>query len=279
MDNRLYKVFNILFSFFDQLKFSIYEKICLRIVRYKSSNKEKKLEDNSIDIILPTYNRSEMLLERSIPSILGQTHKNFRLLVISDCCTDNTEAIVNSFNDNRIILLKINNRKKRYPPTPENHWFAGPVFAINHGLNFIESDWISRIDDDDIWTPDHLEKLLLHALKKKSEFVSSSYIVFKNGEEIEKSFENENPQIGGVQTWLYRSYLKFFKANINCWRKSWNKVNDLDLQNRFYLAGVKMDYLNLPTCIIKPRPGEKEIGLKAYKSKPQDYMKKYEFEQ
>ena len=48
-------------------------------------------------------------------------------------------------------------------------------------------------------------------------------------------------------------------------------------QNRFYLAGVKMDYLNLSTCIIKPRPGENEIGLKAYKAKPENYLKKYEF--
>ena len=49
------------------------------------------------------------------------------------------------------------------------------------------------------------------------------------------------------------------------------------MQNRFYLAGVKMDYLKLSTCIIKPRPGENEIGLKAYKSKPENYLKKYEF--
>ena len=88
-----------------------------------------------------------------------------------------------------------------------------------------------------------------------------------------KKILNEIPPIGGVQTWLYRSYLKFFKANINCWRKSWNKVNDLDLKIDFYLAGVKMDYLKLSTCIIKPRPGENEIGLKAYKSKPDDYLK------
>ena len=103
-------------------------------------------------------------------------------------------------------------------------------------------------------------------------------IQFSRWKRIQKNFENEIPPIGGVQTWLYRSYLKFFKANINCWRKSWNKVNDLDLQNRFYLAGVKMDYLKLSTCIIKPRPGENEIGLKAYKAKPENYLKKYEFE-
>ena len=278
MINRLNKVFNILFSFFDQLRFLIYEKFRLKIARRKFLRKEKETQDHSVDIILPTFNRSKMLFERSIPSVLEQTHKNFRLLVISDCCTDDTEEIVSSFNDKRIILLKINKRKKRYPPTPENHWFAGPVVAINYGLNFIKSDWIARIDDDDVWTPDHLEKLISYAIKKNSEFVSSSYIVVQNGEKVEKNFQYEKPPIGGVQTWIYRSYLKFFKANINCWRKTWNKVNDLDLQNRFYLAGVKIDYLNLPTCIITPRPGEKEIGLKAYKSKAKEYIKKYEFE-
>ena len=277
MITRLYKVFNIIFSFFDQLKFFIYEKIKLKINRYIFLREKKHIEDNSIDIILPTYNRSKMLLERSIPSVLNQSYKNFRLIIVGDCCTDDTEKIVKSFNDKRIIFFNLRIRKKRYPPTPENHWFAGPVTAINQGLNLIDSDWIARIDDDDIWTPDHLKELLSFALKKKSEFVSSSYTVIHENKEIVKNFQNENPPIGGVQTWLYRSYLKFFKSNINCWRKSWNRVNDLDLQNRFNKAGVKMDYLNLSTCIIKPRPGEKEIGFKAYKSKPNDYVKKYEF--
>ena len=277
MITRLYKVFNIIFSFFDQLKFFIYEKIKLKIARYKFLKEKKDNEANTIDIILPTYNRSKMLMERSIPSVLNQSHKKFRLLIIGDCCTDNTEEVVKSFNDKRIIFFNLSKREKRYPPSPENHWFAGPVTAINEGLKFVESDWIARIDDDDTWTSDHLEELLSFALKKKSEFVSSSYTIIQDNKEIVKNFQNETPPIGGVQTWLYRSYLKFFKSNINCWRKSWNKVNDLDLQNRFYIAGVIINYLNLSTCIIKPRPGEKEIGIKAYKSKPNDYLKKYEF--
>ena len=30
---------------------------------------------------------------------------------------------------------------------------------------------------------------------------------------------DESPKIGGVSTWLYRSYLKFMRYNIDCWRK------------------------------------------------------------
>ena len=83
----------------------------------------------------------------------------------------------------------------------------------------------------------HLEDLLNFALSKKAEFVSSSYKTIVDGTETLKTF-HKIPPIGGVQTWLYRSYLKFFKANINCWRKNINRVNDLDLQDRMFKAGV-----------------------------------------
>ena len=75
-------------------------------------------------------------------------------------------------------------------------------------LELISGDWIARIDDDDIWTNDHLEKLLNHAVKM-SEFVSSSYTTIVNNQKMIKDFSLENPAVGGVQTWLYVSYLKF----------------------------------------------------------------------
>ena len=70
--------------------------------------------------------------------------------------------------------------------------------------------------------------------------------------------------IGGVQTWLYRSYLKFFRYNPDCWRKSWNRVNDTDLQDRMFRAGVRMGYLDKVVAKVLPRPGETSVGLKAY---------------
>tara|TARA_B100000900_G_scaffold97411_1_gene80482 strand:- start:36033 stop:36863 length:831 start_codon:yes stop_codon:yes gene_type:complete len=271
-----YNLFNKIFSAINQLRYYVYEKILLSIKRkYLKNILLKKYP--KIDIILPTYNRSEMLLKRSIPSVLNQTYKNFRLIIIGDKCTDNTEEIIKNFNDKRIYFENLKERKKRYPETPQNHWFAGPVFAINRALEMIRGDWIARIDDDDIWTDDHLEKLLNHALKTNVEFVSSSYTTIVNNQKTLKDFSLENPAIGGVQTWLYASYLKFFKSNINCWRKSFNRVNDLDLQDRMYKTGVRMAYLPVSTCIIKPRPNETEIGLKAYMNNKEAFLKKYKF--
>ena len=275
--NFFLNVYNKLFSFFDQLKFRIYERINLKSQR-KKFNYILQKENPTIDIILPTFNRSQMLKERSIPSVLRQTYKNFRLIIIGDCCTDDTEEVINNFEDKRILFINLEKRNKRYPPTAENHWLAGPVVPINEGLKNVNADLISRIDDDDIWTDDHLEILLNHLLETKSEFVSSSYISYIDDKKVLKNFEKQKPAIGGVQTWLYISYLKFFKANINCWRRNWHRVNDADLQDRMHKAGVKMNYINKVTSLIIPRPGEKEIGLKAYKDNEEKFLEKYKFD-
>jgi len=59
-------------------------------------------------IIIPTYNRSEKL-KNTITSVLNQTFEDFELLIMDDGSTDDTEDIVNSFNDSRIIYLwKVN---------------------------------------------------------------------------------------------------------------------------------------------------------------------------
>jgi len=270
------KIYNTIFSILNQLRYLIFEIILLQLKRIRKKD-PKYNQDYKIDIILPTYNRAEMLKTRSVPSVLNQTYKNFRLIIIGDCCNDDTENIINSFDDDRIIFFNIKNRSKRYPETVENHWFAGPVVAINTGLKMTNGDWIARIDDDDIWEKTHLEDLMNFAISEKAEFVSSSYKTIVNETETLKDFSQEIPPIGGVQTWLYRSYLNFFKANINCWRKSVNKVNDLDLQDRMFKAGVRMTYLKKSTCIIKPRPNEQEIGLKDYKKNKEKFLDIYKF--
>src|SRR5690606_29369756 len=147
----------------------------------------------------------------------------------------------------------------------------GPVVAANVALTKIRGQWIARNDDDDVWLPDHLEKLLRFARAHDYEFVSSSYVTIIDGEERVIDASKDDPPIGGTQTWLYRSYLKFMRYNINCWRKAWNRVNDTDLQERFVDAGVRCGYLEDVTTIITPRPGETQVGSKAYLGNPQKY--------
>lgn len=231
---------------------------------------------DQVDVIIPTYNRCELLLARALPSVLAQTHKLVRIFVMIHGSTDDTEnALRKRYLANPRVCWRIVSRSQTYPPTAENHWFAGPVAPLNAGLDRVYGNWIARIDDDDEWTSDHLESLLDFAKSANYEFVSSAHTtdVGKVGPYILA----DGTKVGGCQTWLYRSYLRFFRYNPDCWRKSWNRVNDCDLQDRMWRAGVRMGYLDKITCIVKPRPGTDCIGLAAYTQNRDSVERTYAF--
>ena len=233
--------------------------------------KKFKPTNNKVSILIPTYNRSKLLFERALPSVFEQSYKNFEIIIVGDCCTDNTFIRLRELNNPRIKFINLPNRKKNYPEDPFYHWLAGPVNALNKALSMVNGDWIARIDDDDIWTKDHLKILLNFALKNNYDFVSSDYIYYENKTKKINSQKDSFPPIGGTQTWLYKSYLKFIKYNKNCWRKSFNRVNDLDLQERIFKSGAKIGYLEKVTCEILPRPGDNYIGSKAIKQREHYY--------
>ena len=158
------------------------------------------------------------------------------------------------------------------------HWYAGPVLAANLALEKLKGDWIARNDDDDVWTTDHLEKLLNLAIKGNYDLVSSHYKVTDDqGTRVLTAFDNpkDYTKIGGTNTWLYKSYLKCIKYNIHCWRKNYFRVNDTDLSQRFYFSGIKTGYLEEVTTVMYPRPGEGLIGSKAYLMDEKAYEKFY----
>ena len=61
-----------------------------------------------ISIVIPTYNRS-IDLRRAIHSVIGQTYKNWELIIVDNHSNDDTDEMVSSFNNQRIKLFKIYN--------------------------------------------------------------------------------------------------------------------------------------------------------------------------
>lgn len=230
--------------------------------RFRLPFHRKEWKPSGVSVILPTHNRAELLETRALPSILAQTAPPMEVIVVAHGCTDNTAVVLDKWRrklEQRGINLRgaVIPRKPHYPDTPENRWFAGPVEPLNLALAYVTGRWIARIDDDDTWEPNHLEWLVRFALDRDLEFVSSAHATHKG---IQDPYDLNGVSVGGCQTWVYRSYLRFMKYNPDCWRKHWDRVNDTDLQKRMRAAGVRMGYLARVTAHVLPRPGEADVG-------------------
>ena len=96
-----------------------------------------------ISVVIPTYNRASFL-QRAVGSVLGQTYNNWEIIVVDNNSIDNTDEVIASFNDERIIVHKINNN--------------GVVAASrNAGIKAASGEYIAFLDSDDWWNEGKLE--------------------------------------------------------------------------------------------------------------------------
>ena len=265
----------------NNLRFSTYEPVRLRYERLKNTYDYLNTKDTPlVSVCVPTYNRASILVERAVKTVLDQTYENIELIVVGDHCTDNTADLIAAIIDPRLKFFNMPTRKKTYPQTIENHWLAGGATPANMAMKMAKGEWIARVDDDDTWTNDHIEKLLTFAQSNDYEFVSALYEEERHGvrkvvdgvQALDPYFtrkvqplDDTSPKIGGVSTWFYRSYMRYMKYNVNCWRKKWNRVWDIDLALRIYGSGARMGFLDEILAHVLPRPGENSVGLEAYK--------------
>lgn len=235
------------------------EIISLNLARQKHVG---DISDNPlVSVRIPTFNRSDLLLERSIPSALGQTYRNIEVVIIGDHCTDDTEEKLRSVKSHNTVMFQNLEERNKYEKNllkdPEIRWFMGPVRATNRATELCSGEWIAHLDDDDFWTPTHVEDLLRFAQKGKYEMVYGNYVEVRYGKE--KEVEN------GTSTWLMKKYIAdIFKLDPNCWKKKWDKVSDIDVFKRMESAQVRMGHLKKVVAYILPRPGEETVGHEQY---------------
>lgn len=123
-----------------------------------------------ITVVVATYNRAELLLERCVPSVLGQTYENLELIVVGDGCTDETEKNMQTIKDPRLRFVNLPERGQ-YPKDPRRRWMVAGTPAMNKGLSMAGGDFITHLDDDDEYVPDRLEKLTRFAAENECDFV------------------------------------------------------------------------------------------------------------
>jgi glycosyltransferase involved in cell wall biosynthesis len=93
-----------------------------------------------VSVIIPTYNRA-WILKEAIDSVLSQTFEDYELIVVDDGSTDDTGAVIGSFNGIEFI-------------TQANR---GVSAARNRGIEAASGTYLAFLDSDDLWLPEKLE--------------------------------------------------------------------------------------------------------------------------
>ncbi len=153
--------------------------------------------NNSIDILLPTYN-GESFLGEQIESILSQTHQDFRLLIRDDRSSDKTNQIISYFQekDSRIKVLI------------DDLGNLGLQKNIEHLLKFSTADLIFFSDQDDVWMEDKIEKFLKE-YKHTDEpvLVHSNCFVTDSSLNIQSKFIDDNV---ALKLGVYNAFFNYF---------------------------------------------------------------------
>jgi len=104
-----------------------------------------------ISVVIPTFNRPQLLIERALRSALNQNYSPLEILVVTDGPDPPTEAVLSTVNDSRLRTLSLANN-------------AGPSAVRNFGVQEAKGEWIAFLDDDDEWRPEKLTRQLECAL-------------------------------------------------------------------------------------------------------------------
>lgn len=154
-----------------------------------------------ISIIIPTYNREDLISE-TLDSILAQTYSNWECIIVDDGSTDNAFEVLN-----RYIML--DNRFKYFDRPTEK--LKGPSSCRNFGIEKAVGEYIVFLDSDDLLS----EKCLEDRIDFVQLNLDFDLWIFRT-----KTFQKEINDSGRVfnrtmKTYSDTAYLKMFLSGLN----------------------------------------------------------------
>lgn len=160
---------------------------------------------NLVSIITANYN-SERFIEYTIESIISQTYQNWELIIVDDCSTDKSVAIINDYikNDTRIKLILLS----------EN---SGTGVARNKAIEMSNGSYIAFLDSDDAWLPNKLELQIEFMNKNNFNFTFTSY------NRIDEDGKDLNSIITCKKTLSYNQML--YSNKVGCLTAMYNAEN------------------------------------------------------
>ena len=197
-----------------------------------------------VSIIINCFN-GEKFLSKTLQSVLHQTYKNFEVIFVDNCSTDESAKIFKRIKDKRFKYFKTKKKIKLYE-------------ARNFALKKIKGKFVSFLDADDWWDKKFLSSRKLFFLSS-SEYgfsFSNCYHYYENKKKFEVFYKGKLPSglildnlfkyyfIKISSTIIKRNIIKNFKFN-----SYYNIIGDYDLiiriSKKFKGMGFQNKFVNI----------------------------------
>lgn len=167
-----------------------------------------------VSIVMPSYNTAKYI-GASIESVLKQTYIHWELIIVDDCSTDDTDAVVKQYLvDNRIHYLK--NEKNR-----------GAAVSRNCALREAKGKWIAFLDSDDLWYPQKLEMQIEFMLNGGHHFSYTNY------EEIDEASKPLGVSVTGPEKITKKGMYNY------CWMGCLTVMYDAEVVGLIQIEDIK----------------------------------------
>jgi glycosyltransferase involved in cell wall biosynthesis len=111
-----------------------------------------------VSIILPTYNREE-LLQRAVVSVINQTYKNWELIIADDGSKDNTFEIIKKYQSQFENIRYLRHSNRKLPLT------------LNAAIQASAGKYITFLGSDDEYKKDHIQLRVEEIMEENIDFI------------------------------------------------------------------------------------------------------------
>jgi glycosyltransferase involved in cell wall biosynthesis len=122
----------------------------------------------AITVTIPVYN-GERYLAETIQSLMAQTFYDFQVIIVDDCSSDGSHALVRKYaeGDSRFVLIR----------TPKNQGNTSKV--VNFALPHVVSDYFAYSSQDDLYSTDWLSEMYRTARESGAEATLPKMVFYR----------------------------------------------------------------------------------------------------
>jgi len=174
--------------------------------------------DNKFIVVVPVYN-AEKYIEKCLKSILNQSYKNYDLVVVDDCSTDNTYNIINNIYSSYKNVFTMHKNHYRIGSPLANIIKSMKLFSHN------KEDIIVTVDGDDFLYNNRVLSCLNNVYQDENIYMTYGQFVL-----LSKSYSKCCQPI--LDTKKYRKSGNWYASHLRTFKnKLWYKINDIDLRD------------------------------------------------